>query len=153
MNHIKFYTNNKQPYLNQTKLYSKLDACILEDFLFNQKIKVIESYFTDCRKILLKIFFWENYCHFYNYLLNFEIENIELIKDYKGKTLPGIVLIYLDKYDKVFIRNLLLCHFNSDFSINPRLSIHPHFLIEYNNFNITILDVYDDRGMYVFAGK
>jgi hypothetical protein len=78
------------------------------------------------------------------------IKNIELIKDYKGRTLPGILLIDIDKYNKTFIRNLLLCHFNSDFSIDPNLSIHPHFFIEYYNTNVTILDIYDDRGMYVF---
>ena len=101
------------------------------------------------RKVSLKLFFWETYSSLYNYISSFDIEKIELQRDYKGKKTPGILSVNLYTFNKFFIRTLLLCHFNSDFAVNPKLMIHPHFLIEYENNSIYILDVYDDRGMYV----
>ena len=153
MNYMNFFIKNKKPHLKWTEAYPNSDICILEDFSFEQKLEIIEPYFSNCSRILLKIFFWEKHNNFCEYLSTFDIKNIELIKHYKGRTLPGILLISFDKYEKIFIRNLLLCHFNSDFSINPKLNIHPHFLIEYDNLNITILDIYDDRGMYILKNR
>lgn len=149
MNYIKFYDQNKEPHLVLTKLSSLLTACILESFGFEDKMKIIENYFSNMTKVSLKLFFWENYSSLYNYILGFDIENIELLRDYKGKKLPGILSVNLYTYNKFFIKNLLLCHFNSDFAVNPKLMIHPHFLIECENNSINILDIYDDRGMYV----
>lgn len=150
MDFIKFFFRNNEAHLKQTKLATDLESCVFENLLFNEKMKKIERFFDKSNNIVLKIFFWERYNNFQQYLLNFEIEDVELIKNYKGKNLPGIVIIHFDHYNKVFFHNLLLCHFNSDFSINPKLNIHPHFLIKHSN-SITILDIYDDRGMYVLS--
>lgn len=148
MDYVKFFFSNKKAHLVTTQLAARLKAKSFESASFIEKIKIIEPYLKKHEKIVLKLFFWENYDCLYTYMSTLGITNIVLIKAYKGRNLPGIVLINLDKYNEIFIRNLLLCHFNYDFSIHPNLNIHPHFLIK-NNQSITILDIYDDRGMYV----
>lgn len=73
MNYIKFYDQNKEPHLVLTKLSPLLTACILESFSFEDKMKIIEKYFSNMRKVSLKLFFWETYSSLYNYISSFDI--------------------------------------------------------------------------------
>jgi hypothetical protein len=127
----------------------KIERFFLEDLSLIDRIKTIETFFNDNKGIYLKLFFWEKDSNLKNYLYTFNIDNFETIVNYKGRTLPGLLVIKFDEYEKVFVRNLLYCHFNHDFSINPYLCVRPQFFIKDDNFQITVLDIYDDRGMFV----
>ena len=152
MNYVDIFVSNTKAHLVLTKLSKRMKPYSFETISFEEKMNLIEQYLDKQEEIILKVFFGEHHNDFLTYLSVYEPKNIELIKEYKGKSLPGIVNIYCNNYDKIFIRSLLLCHFNNDFSVNPKLKIHPHFLVK-SNSSITILDIYDDRGMYVFEEK
>lgn len=137
INYNKFY-HGKQEYFN----------CNIESMSFNDKISTIETYFNDSNLIVLKLYYWESDCQITQYIRNFNYNYVSL-KSYKGRTIPGVVLISLRKTDTIFIRNLLFNHFNKDFSRNPFLDIRPYFLVQ-NQASEIVLEVYDDRGFNVF---
>ncbi len=138
INYNKFY-HGKQKYFKH----------IIEYLNFDEKTSAIESYFNNSTFIKLKLYFWEPDCQILQYIKNFNCDFI-LLKSYKGRVKPGVVLISFKELDIVFIRNLLFNHFNKDFSRNPCLDIRPYFLIQ-NKTNNIVLEVYDDRGFNVFV--
>lgn len=138
VNFAKFY-HGKQNYLN----------CNIESLNFEDKINTIETYFNNSNLIEIKLYYWEPDSLIQQYIKNFNYEFL-LLKSYKGRIKPGVVLISLKVMDTVLIRNLLFNHFNKDFSRNPYLDIRPYFLIR-NQENEIVLEVYDDRGFNVFV--
>jgi len=126
-----------------------VERVIFEKSEISEKMTEVERYIENIESIQIKLFYWEQDVSMKMYLSNFDLD-FKDIKSYKGRTLPGIILIRMDHYfNKQFIKNLLLCHFNHDFSINPYLSVRPQILIQKNDKKNVILDIYDDRGMYV----
>ena len=146
-----YFTNSTFLDVNYNKFYhgkQKYTNCNIESMSYDEKISTIETYFNDSNLIELKLYYWEPDCQIQQYIRIFNYDFISL-KSYKGRTIPGVMLIQLKKLDIIFIRNLLFNHFNKDFSRNPYLDIRPYFLIQ-NQENQIVLEIYDDRGFNVF---
>jgi hypothetical protein len=110
---------------------------------FIKGIKNVES-------IKYRILFWEKdniLINFFNY--NFSDKNFEIQKPYKGRKSPGIIFVIDEKIDSIFLSELLKNHFNYEMAKEPSMNLRVQIYLHQNK-SITLLDIYDDRGFYVY---
>jgi hypothetical protein len=103
--------------------------------------------------ITYKILFWEKdevIERFFN--LNFSPKQYKINKTYRGGKLPGSVFVDESGIDKIFLKTLLDSHFNYEMAKEPSLNIRVQLCINVKDI-VVLLDIYDDRGFYIYYLK
>lgn len=147
----KYYTSqtkldyNFTIFFKQTPPYIQYD---IEKMNIMEKIDNIIDQLNDFQKMVIKIYFWEpdDQMRFFTRGLGGEME---ILKSYLGKKTPGVGIVYQTELNAAFLRTLLLCHFNKDFSRNPQLEIMPYCLVD-NGSSYLVFELYDDRGYNIY---
>lgn len=132
------YFTNTPPYIQ----YS------FEGMVLIDKINIIIEQVKDLQNMVVKIYYWEPDAQMDIFIHGFG-EELKTIKSYKGKKLPGVGVVYLKQPNIPFLKTLLLCHYNNDFSRNPQLEIMPYYLVDTGG-SYSVFELYDDRGYNLY---
>lgn len=147
-----YYIHQKKMDYNFTEFFKDTPPYVQYDFEgmnLLDKIDVLANQIKGLFNIVFKIYFWESddqMCCFANGLG----ENMEILKSYRGKKIPGVGIIYQTALDIPFLRTLLLCHFNKDHSRDPQLEIMPYCLGD-DGSSYLVFELYDDRGYNLYT--
>ena len=101
--------------------------------------------------ITYRILFWEKdeiLKDFFN--INFPAKQYRLDKTYKNGKIPGSIFVDEQSIDKIFLKILLDNHFNFEMAEKPSLNMRVQMCINTKDF-IVLLDIYDDRGFYMYC--
>ncbi|WP_310557032.1 hypothetical protein [Flavobacterium sp.] len=123
--------------LEPIKLEAKLDFII--HLLLSSNL--IES-------LTYKILFWEETNKVESLIKSYKKKYSTIISYNNGK-LPGIIFINEDVLDVLFLKELLINHFNHEMAKNPSLSLRVQICINKEDY-ITLIDIYDDRGFDIY---
>jgi hypothetical protein len=108
----------------------------------------------EIKSITYKILFWETdktINDFFN--LNFNHKTYQIVANYTGKEIPGVLFVDDEKFDKNFTKVLLNTHFNYELAVSPSLDLRVQICINNVDNFIFLLDVYDDRGFDIYHFK
>lgn len=125
----------------------------IESIQLKQKSDFLISFVTSYKEIFsitYKILFWEKdeiLKKWFN--LNFPAKHYRIDKTYRNGILPGSIFIDEQSIDKSFLKILLDNHFNYEMAEEPSLNVRVQICINTKDF-IVLLDIYDDRGFYVY---
>jgi hypothetical protein len=116
----------------------------------SQFIYDIISSFNAISGCTYRILFWEKNEIIESFFkLNFPKKEYIIYQPYKNKKSPGICFVRDLEIDKMFFKMLINNHFNFELAKNPSLCVRVQMYIYITGFKI-LLDIYDDRGFYLF---
>lgn len=123
--------------------------CINLKFKVDILIQFLSS-FKPTESVVYKILFWENDIKIESFIKScFPTKKYKVALSYKNRKVPGVIFIEEDTIDIKFINTLLTNHFNFEMAKEPSLNIRVQICIS-NSISIILLDIYDDRGFYLY---
>lgn len=99
--------------------------------------------------ITYKILFWEKEEVIQTFIQSNKNKDFKISVKYKNGKKPGVIFIEEETLDKSFLEALLLNHFNHEMAEDPSMNIRVQLGVNYKN-GIRLLDIYDDRGFYMY---
>ena len=122
----------------------------LENLSIENKIELIYNLFlSNCniKSLGYVIFSWEDDSKIEKTIsLSNNKFNLSKLSSYRNGSKPGIFFLKNCEFNDLFLRTLLICHFNFEKGLKPSLNIKVHIYIICNNCQI-LLEIYDDRGL------
>lgn len=150
-NFLEYYTKHEKLEYNFSGYFAHTPSYAQFDFEGKSLIEKINSVLEradNFQKMVVKIYYWEPDVQMCAFVQGFG-EEINVIKSYKGRKLPGVGVVYLRRPNIPFLKTVLLCHYNNDFSLNPQLEIMPYCLVD-TGCSYLVFELYDDRGYNLY---
>lgn len=126
--------------------------CDMEEMAFKNKVRFVvhrlsKMRFFEARMILE---FWENNEDIMSLLRECQIQEFKLIREYKGRKTPGVIIIHFtESFDAHFLEVLITKHYGYELAKADSLSVWPFLAID-DGKQIIAIKLYDDRGFYEY---
>lgn len=125
----------------------------IENISIDKKIDFIIHRITEFefRNIIYKIIFWDDNNRINDFLNNkYDFDHIIVSKQYKNGATPGVIFIEDTKINILFLRKILLLHFNFEFAKIPCINMKLQIFLKLIDNNDILIDIYDDRGFNIY---
>jgi hypothetical protein len=96
-----------------------------------------------------KILFWEEGTRVQSLMKSYKGKTYSTVSSYKNKEQPGVIFIEEKIIDELFIKELLINHFNYEMAKDPSLNLRVQICVDQEDY-ITLFDIYDDRGFDIY---
>jgi len=105
--------------------------------------------FKIVKNITYKLIYWEKNEIISEFIKNNTKSEFKITSLYRNGELPGVLFINEKGIDENFFNTLLMNHFNYEMAESPSLNLRVQLFIHHDDL-LTLLDIYDDRGVNVF---
>jgi len=111
-------------------------------------IMVLLASFQTIRGLTYKILFWDRIDSIKDLIESSE-KKCQIASLYEGYEHPGVIFVDDKALDISFCKQLLVNHFNYEMAKTPSLNLRIQLCINHS-YDVTLLDIYDDRGFYIY---